>query len=62
MKEDVLMKQVMDSKMEGKRGSGRKRIGVIDDLFEKVSHENLKRDADNRQEWRAWLPETCRMT
>ena len=32
MRGDGLMKEVMEGKMEGKRGPGRKHIGVTDDL------------------------------
>ena len=35
MKEERLMKEVMEGKFEGKRGPGRKRIGMIDDLLGK---------------------------
>ena len=35
MRGDGLMKEVMEGKIEGKRGPGRKRIGMIDDLLEK---------------------------
>ncbi len=38
MRGDGLMKEVMEGKMEGKRGPGRKRIGMIDDLLEKVPY------------------------
>ena len=55
------MKEVMESKMEGKRGPGRKYIGMIDDLLEKVPYRVLKKMAENRQEWRVWLPGTCQM-
>jgi len=47
--------------MVGKRGPGRKRIGMIDDLLEKERYGDLKRRAENRQEWRIWLPGTCRL-
>jgi hypothetical protein len=56
-----LMKEVMEGKMEGKRGPGRKRIGMIDDLIEKERYGDMKRRAEDRQGWRVWLPGTCRM-
>ena len=34
MRGDGLMKEVMKRKMEGKRGRGRERIGMIDELME----------------------------
>ena len=55
------MKEVMKDKIEGKRGPGRKRIGMIDDLIEKERYGDLKRRAEDRQGWRVWLPGTCRM-
>ena len=45
-----LMKEVMEGKMEGKRGPGRKRIGMIDDLLGKGLYGVLKRRAEDRQE------------
>ncbi len=35
VKGDGLMKEVMEGKMEGKKGPSRKCIGAMDDLFEK---------------------------
>ena len=40
---DGLMKEVMVGKMEGKRGRGRKRIGMIDELMENKQYGDLKR-------------------
>ena len=55
------MKEVMERKMEGKRGRGRKRIGMIDELMENKQYGDLKRRAEDRQGWRVWLPGTCRV-
>ena len=49
----------MEGRMENKRGRGRPRIGMIDDLME-GSYVSLKRRAEDREEWRGWLPRTCR--
>ena len=46
--------------MEGKRESGRKHTSIIDDLREKERYEDLKRRAEDGQEWRFWLPVTYR--
>ena len=43
------MKEVMEGKMEGKRGRGRKRIGMIDKLMENKQYRDLKRRAEDRQ-------------
>ena len=61
MRGDGLMKEVMEVNMEVKRGPGRKRIGMIDDLIEKEQYGDMKRRAEDRQGWRVWLPGTCRM-
>ena len=61
MRGEGLMKEVMEGKIEGKREPGRKRIGMIDDLLGKERYGVLKRRAEDRQEWRVWLPGTCRM-
>ena len=61
MRGDALMKEVMEGKMEGKRGRGRKRIGMIDELMENKQYGDLKRRAEERQGWRVWLPGTCRV-
>ena len=61
MKGDGLMKEVMEEKMEGKRGRGRKRIGMIDELMENKQYGDLKRRAEDRQGWKVWLPGTCRV-
>ena len=49
---------VFDATDPGKRGSGRKRIGMLDELIEE-SCVQLKRKSQNRQFWRIWKPWTC---
>jgi len=49
MRGDRLMKEVMKGKIEGKRGLGRKRKGMIDDLIERERYGDLKRRAEDRQ-------------
>ena len=58
---DGPMKEGMQGKMEGKRGRGRKRIGMIDELMLNEQYVDLKRRAEDRQRWRVWLPGTCRV-
>ena len=48
MRGDELMKEVMERKMVGKKGPGRKRIGMMDNLLEKERYGDLKRRAENR--------------
>ena len=52
---DGLMKEVMEGRMEGKRGRGRPRAGMLDNLIED-SYVEMKRRAENREEWRKWVP------
>ena len=42
-----------------KRPRGRPRIGMLEELKE-GSFEKMKRRAENREEWRSWVPRTCR--
>ena len=56
---DGLMKDVLEGRMEGKRPRGRKRMGMIDEL-KQGSFTEMKRRAENRMEWRVWVPKTCR--
>ncbi len=48
---DGLMKDVRKGKMMDKRGPGRKRRGMIDDLPEKEQNGDLKRRAEDEQIW-----------
>ena len=58
---DGLLKLVLEGRMENKRPRGRPRIGMIDDLMEgSDSYVSMKRRAEDREEWRGWLPRTCR--
>ena len=61
MRGDGLIKEVMEGKMEGKRGRGRKRTGMIDEFMDNKQYGDLKRGAEDRQGWRIWLPGTCRV-
>jgi hypothetical protein len=54
-----LMRDVMEGKMEGKRGRGRKRIGMINELLE-GSYGSMKRKAEDGERWRCWKPWTCK--
>lgn len=54
-----LVREVIEGRMEGKRSRGRPRTGMLDDLIVK-SYGDTKRRAENRNEWRSWVPWTCR--
>ena len=58
MRGEGLLKRVMEERMEGKRGRGRPRLGMISDLKE-VSYVNMKRRDEDRKALRAWVPRTC---
>ena len=53
-----MLKLVLEGRMENKRPRGRPRIGMIDDLM-KGSYVNMKRRAEDREEWKCWLPRIC---
>ena len=59
MRGDGLLKLVLEGRMENERARGRPRIGTIDDLME-GSYVGMKRRAEDREEWRSWLPRNCR--
>jgi len=48
----------MEGRMEGKRPRGRPRNGMLDELMVK-SYGNMKRKAENRDEWRNWMLWAC---
>jgi len=56
---DGLLKEVIEERMEGKRTQGRPRTGMLDELSGR-SYGDMKRRAENRDEWRNWVPWTCR--
>src|SRR5258708_4914598 len=55
---DGLLRDVLEGRMLGKRPRGRPRRGMIDDLME-CSFVKMKRRAEGRKAWRAWMPGTC---
>jgi len=52
---NTLLKVVLEGRMAGKRGRGRPRKGMIDDIKE-GNYERMKRKAEDREGWRGWLP------
>ena len=54
-----MLRDVMEGRMEGKRGRGRRRKSMLEELL--VSdYAKMKRFAQDREEWREWMPRTCR--
>lgn len=54
---DGLMKEVIEGRCLGKRGRGRPRIGMLEELGE-GSYGKMKRRAEDREGWRLWKPGT----
>src|SRR5271163_386611 len=59
MRGEGLLREVIEGRMEGKRGPGRPRIGVLDDLLERDAYAAMKRRAEDRSGWRVWMTGTC---
>ena len=55
---DGLMKLVLEGRMEGKRPRERPRMGMIDDVLDET-YGDMKRKAENRENWRIRQPRTC---
>ena len=56
---DGLMKDMIEGRIDGKRGRGRRRLSMLHELMEGGSYEQLKRKAEDRELWRKWVPRTC---
>ena len=61
LREEGLYKEVIEGRLEGKRGRGRKRIGMLSDLEEDEDYQSLKKRAMNREQWRRWTSGTCHL-
>ena len=55
------MREVIEGKMVSKRGPGRPRIGMLDELLERDTYGNMKRRAEDRTGWRDRKPWICQM-
>ena len=60
MRGESLLKLVLEGRMEGKRGRGRPRLGMISELKE-GSYVEMKRRAEDREGWKRFVPRTCRL-
>ena len=54
-----MMKDVIEGRIEGRRGPGRPRQSMLYELMEEGSYEQMKRKAEDRELWRKWIPGTC---
>ena len=59
MRGEGLLREVIEGRMEGKRGPGRPRKRMLDDLLERDTYAVMKRRAADRSGWRDWMPGTC---
>src|SRR6218665_1319317 len=46
----------------GKRPSGRKRLGMLNEFLKAAPYAELNGKAKNRKEWGTWKPRTCPTT
>ena len=56
---ESLVKEVIEGRMEGKRGRGKPSIMMLDDIKADETYEKIKRRAMDRECWRNWMPRTC---
>ena len=49
-----LLKEVIEGRLMGKRGRGKRRIGMLDSLQEGGTYLTMKRKASDRTMWRCW--------
>ena len=54
----MLLKEVIEGGMIGKRTRGRKMIAMLD-LVKENSYREMKRKTEDRKGWREWMPRTC---
>lgn len=52
LRHDSLMREVMEGQLEGRRGRGRRRLGMLSDGG--CTFEDMKRRAEDRRRWRKW--------
>ncbi|KAL1446126.1 hypothetical protein WDU94_014018 [Cyamophila willieti] len=52
LRRDCLQRRVMEGKIEGTRSRGRRKFGMLTDIAQGRSYEQLKEDAQDRERWR----------
>ena len=59
MRRESLVKELIEGRMEGKRGAGKPRIMILDDIKANQTYEKIKHRAIDRDRGRNWMPGTC---
>ena len=59
LRENSLLKEVLEGTMEGRRVKGRPRLGMLDEIKE-GSYVDMKRRSEDREGWKNYMPWTCR--
>jgi len=52
LRSEGMLRTVLEGRMEGKRGRGRKRLMMLDDVLMKRPYQSMKRLTEDRQTWR----------
>ena len=52
LRRDCLQRRVMEGKIEGKKGRGRGRMGMLSDIRKGRTYQEMKEDAQDREKWR----------
>uniref|UniRef100_A0A8D8WBD0 Endonuclease-reverse transcriptase n=1 Tax=Cacopsylla melanoneura TaxID=428564 RepID=A0A8D8WBD0_9HEMI len=52
LRRDYLQRRIMEGKLEGRRPRGRRRFGMLTDMLNGRTFEQMKEDAQDRVKWR----------
>jgi len=51
-----LLGEFIEGKMEGKRLRGRRRMGMLEEVYKKKSYGIMKTKPEDRMLWKSWMP------